>query len=44
MLAAVRDVGDDEIILSSPRIETIIEALTQLSTVVNPDKQARRAD
>ena len=44
VLAAARDVGDDEIILSSPRIETIIEALTQLSTVVNPDKQARRAD
>ncbi len=28
VLAAARDVGDDEIILSSPRIETIIEALT----------------
>lgn len=44
VLAAVDAVSDDTITLSSPRVEMIVEALTKLSTAVNPDPQAQRAD
>lgn len=44
VMTAVDAVGDDTILLSSPRAEMIVEALMQLSTAVNPDPQAQRAD
>lgn len=44
VLSAVDSVADDTITLSSPRVEMIVDALTQLSTVVNPDPKAQRAD
>ena len=44
VLSAVDDVSNDSITLSSPRVEMIVEALTKLSTAVNPDPEAQRAD
>ena len=44
IMSAVDAIGDDAILLSSPRAEMIVEALTKLSIAVNPDPQAKRAD
>jgi hypothetical protein len=44
VLACADAVGNETITLSSPRVEMIVDALTRLSTVVNPDPAAQRAD
>ena len=44
VLACAEAIGNETITLSSPRVEMIVEALTRLSMVVNPDPAAQRAD
>ena len=44
VLACADAIGNETITLSSPRVEMIVEALTRLSMVVNPDPAAQRAD
>ncbi len=44
VLACADTIGNETITLSSPRVEMIVEALTRLSMVVNPDPAAQRAD
>lgn len=44
VLSCVDAVANETITLSSPRVEMIVDALTRLSMVVNPDPQAQRAD
>lgn len=44
VLACADAVGNETITLSSPRVEMIVDALTRLSTAVNPDPAAQRAD
>ena len=44
VLSCADAIGNKAITLSSPRVEMIVEALTRLSTAVNPDPQAQRQD
>ena len=44
VLSCADAIGNKSITLSSPRVEMIVEALTKLSTAVNPDPQAQRQD
>lgn len=44
VLAAIDDIANDTIKLSSPRVEMIVEALTRLAMVVNPDPVQQRKE
>ncbi|MBR2835595.1 MAG: DUF3375 family protein [Coriobacteriales bacterium] len=44
VMSCIDAIANDTIVLSSPRVEMIVEALTKLSTAVNPDPEAQRAD